>query len=443
VAESSLEDLVARLERERREADRRYNDALTAVDRAIQSNPDVPSIRLAQDQPACPSFRRDAERARSSVWSRLARAVRRAAGLGPALQERLDAAVLAELERQAARHLDLRQELVTLRAWIATQAEDTARFESLLVQYLQTITAYVDTRDRALGGAELRDRLSMVEGRTMAIKRALDRRAARHEDHGDDPAPDAGNPARRSHEAAAAFAGDVESSAYVGFEDRFRGARDEIRRRVDDYVPLFASAAGVVVDIGCGRGELLELFRARGVGAHGVDSNDAMVAACQARGLDAERSDAVAFLEAQADASLGGLVAIQVVEHFPPRYLMRFLEAVYQKMKPGAPLVLETLNPACWMAFFECYLRDITHERALHPDTLRYLVEAAGFTAVDVRFRQPVREEDRLERVAVAPAAADAAGTAIAALASALNAHADKLNARLFSSMDYAVIARR
>ena len=82
-----------------------------------------------------------------------------------------------------------------------------------------------------------------------------------------------------------------------------------------------------------------------------------------------------------------------------PAYLVRFLETAFHKMKPGAPLVLETINAACWMAFFETYIRDLTHQRPLHPDTLRYLVEASGFSSVDVRFRQPVSAGDRLETV--------------------------------------------
>jgi O-antigen chain-terminating methyltransferase len=91
------------------------------------------------------------------------------------------------------------------------------------------------------------------------------------------------------------------------------------------------------------------------------------------------------------------------------------------------------------MAFFETYIRDLTHVRPLHPDTLRYLVQATGFASVNIEYRAPVTEADRLERVST-PAAADPATAAIAA---AVNAHADKLNARLFSSMDYAIIARR
>ena len=94
------------------------------------------------------------------------------------------------------------------------------------------------------------------------------------------------------------------------------------------------------------------------------------------------------------------------------------------------------------MAFFETYIRDLTHRRPLHPDTLKYLVEAAGFSSVDVQYRAPVGEGDRLERVS-GDATALSKNPDIARVAAAVNAHADKLNARLFSAMDYAVIARR
>jgi hypothetical protein len=90
------------------------------------------------------------------------------------------------------------------------------------------------------------------------------------------------------------------------------------------------------------------------------------------------------------------------------------------------------------MAFFETYLRDVTHRQPLHAETLKLLVQAAGFSEADVQFRQPVRESDRLQRVAK-----EEAGPGLAAITDALNDHADKLNARLFSFMDYAVVARR
>src|SRR6185369_2981780 len=110
---------------------------------------------------------------------------------------------------------------------------------------------------------------------------------------------------------------------------------------------------------GCGRGEFLELLKARGVKARGIDVNRGMVDICRERGLDVTQSDAVSDLAVQSDGSIGGLVALQVVEHFEPAYLLKFLELAHRALKPGAPLVLETINPACWMAFFESYIRDL------------------------------------------------------------------------------------
>jgi O-antigen chain-terminating methyltransferase len=166
-----------------------------------------------------------------------------------------------------------------------------------------------------------------------------------------------------------------------------------------------------------------------------------MVDVCRSQQLEVEQGDALSYLERQPDASVGALTAIQVVEHFEPAYLVRFLEAAFHKMTPGAPLMLETINAACWMAFFETYIRDLTHQRPLHPDTLRYLVEASGFSSVDVRFRQPVSDGDRLKTIEPGFLSGGVGG--MVDLAAALNDHAHKLNARLFSSMDYAVIARR
>ena len=290
---------------------------------------------------------------------------------------------------------------------------------------------YVDSKDRSLGGRELGQRLAMTEQRMLALKRELDGMGS--------PRPSPSSPVAAG--SAGPFDGAVDSLTYLGFEDQFRGSQAAVRGRVEDYVPLFDGASDIV-DVGCGRGELLGLLRARGAKARGVDTSPAMVDVCRAAGLDVEQGDALGFLQRQPDGSIGGLAAIQVVEHFAPAYLTRFLETSYHKMRRGAPLVLETINPACWMAFFETYIRDLTHQRPLHPDTLRYLVQANGFTHVDVQFRQPVRAEDRLDRVPE-PATSAAYPEGLAQVAAALNAQADKLNARLFSSMDYVVIARR
>ena len=124
-----------------------------------------------------------------------------------------------------------------------------------------------------------------------------------------------------------------------------------------------------------------------------------MVETSRARGLDVTEGDALSYLESLEDESLGGIFAAQVVEHLDPRYLMRLLETAGHKIRPGALIVLETINPACWVAFFESFLRDVTHVWPLHPETLQYLVRASGFARVDVGTASPVAETARLQTV--------------------------------------------
>jgi hypothetical protein len=144
----------------------------------------------------------------------------------------------------------------------------------------------------------------------------------------------------------------------------------------------------------------------------------------------------VGYLSGLEDRSLGGIFSAQVVEHLQPGYLLRFLELAFHKLRPGGRIVLETLNPACWVAFFESYIRDITHVWPLHPDTLKYLVVASGFTRAAIEFRSPVPEQDRIQPIAVAAGAAPA----FSDLAEAFNANVEKLNARIFTYLDYALI---
>ena len=168
-----------------------------------------------------------------------------------------------------------------------------------------------------------------------------------------------------------------------------------------------------------------------------------MVGICRARGLNVEQADALGYLRAQADESLGGLLAAQVVEHLEPQYLMQFLDAAHQKLRPGALLVLETINPACWVAFFESYIRDITHVRPLHPDTLKYLVVASGFHDVNVQFRVADRRRRGSWSGSRCRRAVPLRPDAVADLTRAFNANMERLNERMFTYLDYAIVARR
>jgi SAM-dependent methyltransferase len=482
-----LEAVLRRLKDERDEADARYNAALTALDRAIRPPAAIPSPVPALDEEQLPAL--------NEIWNILpgppqASGVRgKLTGyiwrvIGPYLQRQLtfNSRLVDHLNRQANRHREAHRAAEAATAALRDQLAGIAEFEGRLMQYLQQITAYVDTKDRDTAGGALVLNASLsglaenlgkrfesmaarehrYEARTgaiaeshqqlvatlgtlqhgfMTVKRELERIAlSRTGDSGPSgplasSMPDPGSRVPDPRDSHQPFSPSLDAYKYVGFEDQFRGSREAIRARFESYLPLFEGRTDVL-DVGCGRGEFLDLLGARGIRARGIDLNHEMAELCRARGFDVIEADAVGYLTTVPDGSLGGIFAAQVVEHLQPAYLLQFLELAFHKLRPGGRLVLETLNPACWVAFFDSYIRDITHVWPLHPDTLRYLVVASGFTTASVEFRSPVAEEDRLQRIAL-PAGVP---PDVTDLAEAFNANVDKLNARLFTYLDYAVV---
>ena len=105
---------------------------------------------------------------------------------------------------------------------------------------------------------------------------------------------------------------------------------------------------------------------------------------------------------------------------------------------------LETINPACWVAFFESFVRDLSHVKPIHPETLQYLLQAAGFSHVEIVYRAPIAPEGRLQKVTPRPQHyGDAATDPLTELVSSFNSNVDRLNDRMFSFQDYAAIGHR
>ena len=483
-----LEDTLRRLEQERDEADRRYNDALTAVDRAVLRMPDFPHPPPAYDEQQISALNQSWEiappPAASGVKGRIAALIWRV--VGPALrrQSTFNSQVVDHLNRNVAAHREAQRAIETTIALLRDQLGALAGFETRLIQYFQQVTAYVDTRDRAAaaqalvvnaavnavaddvakrwesmvareqrldarvaalnaGHEELRTMAGVAQQASLAMKRELERFMQGGRTRAEVPLrPDtthAGDaqPAETGRGGEpAAFTPSLDAYKYVGFENQFRGSQDAIRARLESYLPYF-DGASEVLDVGCGRGEFLDLLASRGVRARGLDLNHEMVEVCRARGLDVAEADVVSYLQRLDDGALGGLFAAQVVEHLQPAYLLRFLELAYHKLRPGAPIVLETLNPACWVAFFESFIRDITHVWPLHPETLRYLVLASGFSRAEIEFRSPVPPDDRLQRIAAV------GDPSLEPLVETFNANVDTLNSRMFTYLDYAIAGRR
>ncbi|MEP7309660.1 MAG: methyltransferase domain-containing protein [Acidobacteriota bacterium] len=331
--------------------------------------------------------------------------------------------------------------------------DDLARVTTALIIFLQQITAFVETKDRELEArltdrvealaptiasvAELRTQMTVLQRTTQLVTHALASAAPPDLTPSPTPARSTDAPSRTS----------LDDVAYVGFEDEFRGSEANIEARLRDYLPLFAAAgAATVVDLGCGRGEFLRLLGAQGIAARGVDLNDEMIAAARAHGLDAVQGDALAFLTSIPEESLGGLIATQMIEHLEPTYLMRVLQAARRALGPGAPIVVETINPACWLAFFSSYIRDLTHVRPVHPETLQYLLRANGFERVSIRYSAPVPEQVKMKAVnlpAEVTSSPQAAAQALVETARVLNGNAAILNSLLFTYQDYAAVGYR
>jgi len=375
--------------------------------------------------------------------ARLASSARRLLGRVLSRQQEFNAAVVDHINRNMALGLEAHHASVNTIEWMAGTIDGYRDARDEIERHLEALLARErrnDTAVRALATQhdELRSALNVVQQAAHSLKREIERlSAASPQSQVPNPKSQESNPESRIPSPGSQFA-EEDSHKYVGFEDQFRGSPDEIRRRVAEYLPTFEKSSNVL-DVGCGRGEFLELLRDHGVKARGIDINAAMVEVCRGKGLQAETGDALAYVRELPDSSLGGLFAAQVVEHLEPRYLTRLLDAAFDKLRPGAPIVLETINPACWFAFFESYIRDLTHVRPVHPDTLKYLLIATGFQRVDISYRAPYPEADKLQALAHG----SGAPTSLDDMIETLNANVEKINRLLFTYLDYAAIGWR
>jgi predicted SAM-dependent methyltransferase len=181
---------------------------------------------------------------------------------------------------------------------------------------------------------------------------------------------------------------------YVSFEDYFRGSEEEIRERQRAYLPLLRGRDRIL-DVGCGRGEFLELMRESGIEAEGVDLDPGMIEHCRSKGLDnVSVGDAAGYLEGLSDRSLGVVFAAQLIEHLPYQELLRFLRAARDKLKPGGLLVVETVNAHAAQALKNFWI-DPTHRHPLFPETVIALCRLTGFAGAYVWHPQGTGDPDR------------------------------------------------
>ena len=191
---------------------------------------------------------------------------------------------------------------------------------------------------------------------------------------------------------------------YVNFEDVFRGSREDIKARAEVYLPIVrAASAGNgdrrVIDIGCGRGELLELLTENGLTSQGIDQNRHLVDQCLSQGLDVVQADALDFLMDLPPNSVGAVTGLHIIEHIPFERLVRLLDESLRVLRPGGVVAFETPNPENLVVGACNFWYDPTHLHPLPPNISRFLLEARGFVSVEIKRLSENRVVDALDQV--------------------------------------------
>jgi len=177
-----------------------------------------------------------------------------------------------------------------------------------------------------------------------------------------------------------------DDALYVTFEDVFRGTREDIKGRQGVYLNRLTDLPGgrPVLDLGCGRGEWLELLREHSIPARGVDRNATMVATCREFGLDAELDDAIHCLRKLPDGSMGAVTSFHMVEHLPFSIVLELLDEALRVLSSDGVLILETPNPDNLLVASQTFYTDPTHVRPLPSSMMRFIVEQKGFCFPEV-----------------------------------------------------------
>jgi 2-polyprenyl-3-methyl-5-hydroxy-6-metoxy-1,4-benzoquinol methylase/glycosyltransferase involved in cell wall biosynthesis len=264
----------------------------------------------------------------------------------------------------------------------AAHAREQAQLQHGFDELRRLVTTLMHQQEELRGQLDLQETTRGAVGpRVDALERTLDEliaaaRAAPYmagEPLGFSEAEGAGRVLGFSHEVARADGDD----AYARFEDVFRGPRERVAELVAPYVALLAGHAPVL-DVGCGRGELLEQLGRAGIEARGVDADAGMAERARAAGLDVTVADAVEHLESLDPASLGAITAIHVIEHMPADALARFFRVARERLRPGGLLVCETINPHAVHAL-KTFWVDLTHQHPVFPEVAVVLADVAGF----------------------------------------------------------------
>ena len=225
------------------------------------------------------------------------------------------------------------------------------------------------------------------------------------------------------------------SMFYHDFEERFRGSQDDILSRLQVYKDTLLEFLGsfegkTFVDLGCGRGEMLDFLRANGaLDCTGVDINPMQLSICEEKGHKTAQMDCIGYLRSLESGSIDMVSAVQLVEHLPFESLAELLEECARVVHKGGVILLETPNCNNLITASVWFYVDPTHHRPVHPELLRFMAERSGFRSVRIIGANSNVYAKKLEKL---PEENDSAAT--------INKNYDMLNELLYGDQDYALI---
>lgn len=217
---------------------------------------------------------------------------------------------------------------------------------------------------------------------------------------------------------------------YFDFENHFRGSREDIKSVQQQYVKYFEGRKNVL-DLGCGRGEFLELMKENNINAVGVECYTEFAEYCKMKELNVVEDDAIEYLEKQ--EKVGGIFAGQLIEHLKFNQIVKLCELAYEKLEEGAYIILETPNPMSLAIYTHAFYMDPSHNKPIHPLTMEYFMRKVGFKEVEILFTAsskypleiPALISDNIDNL------------------DAFNQSMEEVSKTLFGSQDYAIIGRR
>ena len=192
-----------------------------------------------------------------------------------------------------------------------------------------------------------------------------------------------------------------QNNFYKAFEDQHRGSRETIKSRLAVYIPFIQKIQevhpnAIALDLGCGRGEWLELLKDHQLSASGIDLDDGMLSACRSRGLNVQTGDAIAHLKSLPADSLSIVSGFHIAEHLSLGDLEALIKEALRVLKPAGLLILEAPNTENLVVGTSSFYLDPTHQRPLPSALLSFLVGYLGFTrskVLGVQESVPLREE--------------------------------------------------